>query len=204
MSFSPDFSKFLIISTDRQVKIFNCGSCKIFRQYDESLSMCSKTHSQAMEKKSTTKSSKLDSSIFSPFIVDEIEFGRRAAIEKDIDRSLSNPDASAMSSPSFNAIFDQSGTFLITSSLFGIKIINMYTNKLSKIIGTDDAGLRFMNMALYQGSCKSKFRKSIEILTSDNPAFNGQPTADPILFCTAYKKNRFYCISQTPPRWACM
>ena len=50
-----------------------------------------------------------------------------------------------------NAIFDESGHFLAYTTLIGIKIINLETNKVSRIIGRIENSERFLNLALFQG-----------------------------------------------------
>lgn len=47
-----------------------------------------------------------------------MEFGRRAAIEKDIERS----DAIYLT----NLVFDESGMFLLYGTLFGVKRMNLF------------------------------------------------------------------------------
>lgn len=115
-----------------------------------------------------------------------------------------------------NLTYDESGHFLIYPSMLGVKIINTFSNKLVKIIGKPE-NLRIMRVAMFQVSCsdcdvpiyciynnfpvfqgcitKSKASISIEMKASENPNLESlQP--DPTLFCTAYKKNRFYLFTR--------
>jgi peptidylprolyl isomerase domain and WD repeat-containing protein 1 len=50
-----------------------------------------------------------------------------------------------------NATFDETGHFLIFGSLGGIKILNIVTNRIVRVIGASEAGERFLALALYQG-----------------------------------------------------
>ncbi len=54
-----------------------------------------------------------------------------------------------------NAVFDESGHFLIYPTIFGIKVVNTHTNKVVRLIGKSEPQ-RFMNVALYQGAPKKK------------------------------------------------
>lgn len=48
-----------------------------------------------------------------------------------------------------NILFDESGNFLLFPTMLGVKIINLYTNKLTKIIGKTE-NLRILRIALFQ------------------------------------------------------
>jgi len=58
---------------------------------------------------------------------------------------------------------------------------------------------RFLHIGLFQGSGKkSKAAIDLPSAASDNPLLQSQ-VLDPILFTTAYKKNRFYLFSRREP-----
>jgi peptidylprolyl isomerase domain and WD repeat-containing protein 1 len=58
---------------------------------------------------------------------------------------------------------------------------------------------RFLQLALFQGSAKKAMAAhTLEMEASDNPALRTL-TLDPCLFCTAFKKNRFYVFSRREP-----
>lgn len=119
-----------------------------------------------------------------------MEFGRRMAVERDLEKS----DALHLA----NVTFDYSGNFIMYATLLGIKLINLYNNKLIRIIGKNE-NLRMLNIALYQGSGKrTKAAVTLEMEGSTNPTLESiQP--DPTLICTAYKKSRFYLFSRREP-----
>lgn len=50
-----------------------------------------------------------------------------------------------------NILFDESGNFLLFPTLLGVKMINLYTNRLTKIIGKTE-NLRILRIALFQVS----------------------------------------------------
>lgn len=119
--------------------------------------------------------------------MDSIDFGRRVAVEKE----LSN-DANA---PRPNVLFDSSGHFLLYPSLLGIKVVNLVTNRVVKIIGKFENTERFLQIAMYQGRDNRKVRK----IAIDSDARALPHAADPVLVCCAYRKERFYLFTQREP-----
>lgn len=95
-------------------------------------------------------------------------------------------------------VFDESGNFLIYATLLGIKVVNMQTNKVSILVGGQE-NLRFMNIALYQGAPKKKSLVTVDMAASENTVIKESEQTDPTLFCTAFKKSRFYCFSRREP-----
>lgn len=119
------------------------------------------------------------------FKLDPIDFGRRVAIEKDIEQDELN---------SYETLcFDSSGNFLFYPTLLGIKVVNVITNRVVKLLGKVENTERFMTVALFQP--ESSKPKKINISASSTKAVEGDPT----LFCAAYQKQRFYLFSQREP-----
>uniref|UniRef100_A0A182NGS0 peptidylprolyl isomerase n=1 Tax=Anopheles dirus TaxID=7168 RepID=A0A182NGS0_9DIPT len=171
LSFSPDGKKFATMSTDRQVRVFGFLSGKLLRVYDESLAR----YSESQQLSQT---------------LSNMEFGRRMANERDLEKS----DAFA----NMNVAFDYSGHFILYPTMLGIKLVNIETNRCAKIIGKND-NLRPLNLALFQGKVKfSKAATTLEQEASENKAAQATPN-DPTLFCTAYKKQRFYLYTRRLP-----
>ncbi|CAH0549023.1 unnamed protein product [Brassicogethes aeneus] len=171
LSFSPDGKRFAVISLDRRVRVFNFLTGKLIRVLDESLPRFTELQHKTQQ-------------------LPNMEFGRRMAVERDLEKSEAFHNA--------NIVFDDSGHFIMYASLLGIKLVNLYTNKCVRIIGKNE-NLRVLNIALYQGSAKkSKAAVTLEIEASNNPTLESiQP--DPTLVCTAYKKSRFYLFSRREP-----
>jgi len=88
----------------RRVRVFWFAKGKLRRIYDESL--------DAAEE--------LQRGDAGAYRLEAIDFGRRLSIEKDIQ---GNEDA-----PSPNAIFDESGNFIIYATLLGIKVCQTVTS----------------------------------------------------------------------------
>ncbi|KAJ8329195.1 Peptidyl-prolyl cis-trans isomerase cyp15 [Batrachochytrium dendrobatidis] len=177
LQFSPDFSKFVTFGFgDRQIRIFNFRTGKLMRKYDESLSVVSE-----MQQAGTAIHT-----------LDDMEFGRRLAIEREIEK------ASGGQSATVNAVFDESGTHVIYPTLIGIKVVNILSNKVVCLIGKGETQ-RFMNLTLYQGAPKQKIMLTLAMAASNNPLVKDSEMTDPTLFCTAYKKPRFYSFTRREP-----
>lgn len=116
-----------------------------------------------------------------------MEFNRRVALEKELDKTDSLQYT--------KLTFDESGNFLLVPTMIGIKVINLVTNRLARLIGKPE-NMRFLQLALFQGKArKSTGAVTLEMEASENPTLeNVQP--DPTLFVTAFKKNRFFMFTK--------
>jgi len=111
-----------------------------------------------------------------------MEFGRRLTVEAEIDNSERTPAS--------NVIFDESGNFILYSTMLGVKVVNILENKIDKILGKSESNLRFLTIGLYQGKIKGS-------VAAENLQRNAEQ--DPTLFCTAFKQQRFYMITRRDP-----
>lgn len=177
--FSPDENLFTTMSSDRFVRVFNFENGKMIKKLDDRLSL----YSEAQQ------SEKL------PIKLDDLEFGRRLAIERDLQRTPYLND--------LKAIFDQSGQYILYPSPIGIKVINLENNRVVRLLAREDS-LRPLQIALYQGIPAKKRKNvnvsSIDMAASVNPALEGESEFyDPTLIFTAYRKSRFYLVSKREP-----
>lgn len=86
--------------------------------------------------------------------------------------------------PPSNAIFDDSGNFLAYPTLFGIKVVNLVTNRVSRLIGKVENTERFVRVTMFQSSAaRTKLSK---LTATDGKAAEQDPT---IVAC-AYRKQR--------------
>ncbi|XP_013106842.1 peptidylprolyl isomerase domain and WD repeat-containing protein 1 [Stomoxys calcitrans] len=168
---SQDGRRFASISTDRKIRVFQFQTGKLIRVFDEALA----TYTQMQQ---------------TPHALPNMEFGRRMASERDLEKSDFNM--------SNNIIFDVTGHFLLYPTMIGIKLINIETNRCVSILGKTD-NIRPLHIALFQGKGrKSKAAITLEQEASENPALQSTSN-DPTLFCTAYKKQRFYMYTRRLP-----
>ncbi|KAL9951874.1 hypothetical protein ACROYT_G044613 [Oculina patagonica] len=171
LTFSPDGKLFATLSMDRKVRVFRFLTGKKTRVFDESLQVFTEMQQQKQQ-------------------LPDMEFGRRLATERDLEKT----DTLRFS----NVVFDESGFFLLYATMLGIKVINLHTNRCVRTIGKME-NVRFVQLALHQGKAKkTKVAVTMEMEASENPSL--QTTGpDPMLFCTASKKNRFYVFSTRQP-----
>lgn len=79
-----------------------------------------------------------------------------------------------------------------------LSVINLYTNRCVRTLGKSE-NARFLQVSLFQGTGKKqKAAVDVEMVASDNPILQNV-LFDPILFCTAFKKNRFYMFTRREP-----
>ncbi|KAF9046595.1 peptidyl-prolyl cis-trans isomerase [Panaeolus papilionaceus] len=180
ITLSPDSTSFVTYSLpDRQVRIFSFLRGKLTRKYDESLEAI-----QEMQQAGTAV-----------YKVDDMEFGRRLAVERELE--LPGPDG-VTPGRWCNAIWDESGAFIIYPTLLGIKFVNTVTNRVARLLGKDEV-VRFMNLTVYQGAPAKKTITTMAMAASANPILADKGQRDPTLVCTGYKKNRFYVFTRSEP-----
>ena len=168
ISISPSGHQFATWSfPDRKVRIFDFASGKLYRSYDESL-----TTITDMQQAGTALQK-----------LDEVEFGRRLAVERDLDAPSTRLRV--------NVVFDESGHFILYGSLLGVKVINTFTNRVVRSYGKDEP-FRALNIGLYQGQPQKKGVVTVSMAASANPLLAEAEERDPMLFTTGYGKVRFY------------
>ncbi|CAI6347895.1 unnamed protein product [Macrosiphum euphorbiae] len=171
LCFSDDGLKFATMSPDRKVRVFNLLTGKLSRVFDESLARFSELQQKKQQ-------------------IPNIEFIRRMAIERELDKTEISHTA--------NLCFDESGHYLFYPTMLGVKVVNIFSNTLVKIIGKPE-NLRALRVALFQGKAKKpKAAVTLEMEAATNPTLESS-SSDPTLFCTAYKKNRFYMFTKREP-----
>jgi len=167
ISISPDYSMFMCTCEDGRLRIFRFATAKMFRAYDESLEMFTAAQSDPN---------------MSELHLDRFDFGRRVAVEKEMRTSKAKFYQ--------QAVFDDSCNFIAFPSMVGVKIVNIHTNKLVRILGKVEQTERFLGIALFQGKpMKKKVEQGVAIVEDEN---DSKEMADPMAICTAYNKQRFF------------
>ncbi|CAL5228960.1 g12192 [Coccomyxa viridis] len=169
LELSSDGTQFAIWSSDRRARVFWYRSGKLRRVYDESLEAAAE----------------LQKSESATYRIDPIDFGRRIAVEKEL---IADADA-----PHQNAIFDESGNFLLFSTVLGVKVVNLVTNRVCRILGKSENTERFLGLVLYQGTPGTGGR------TKRLGAGISPLESDPMLAACAYNRQRLYLFSRREP-----
>ncbi|XP_071811044.1 peptidylprolyl isomerase domain and WD repeat-containing protein 1-like isoform X2 [Apostichopus japonicus] len=171
LAVSPNGKQFSTISKDRKIRTFRFLTGKLTKVFDESL----KTFTELQQMRQQ---------------LPDMEFGRRLAAERDLQKSELFSTASI--------IYDASGHFVLYATMLGIKVLNLHTNKCNRLIGKPE-NVRFLNLSLFQGKLNKKSAAlTLEMHASDNPSLQSIDT-DPTLICSAFKKNRFYMFTRREP-----
>ncbi|PON47500.1 Cyclophilin-type peptidyl-prolyl cis-trans isomerase [Trema orientale] len=79
-----------------------------------------------------------------------------------------------------------------------LEVVNLYTNKVARILGKVENNDRFLRIALYQGDRSSKKVRKIPSAAA-NANESKEPLTDPTLVCCAFKKHRIYLFSRREP-----
>jgi peptidylprolyl isomerase domain and WD repeat-containing protein 1 len=82
--------------------------------------------------------------------------------------------------------------------LLNFTVVNTVTNRVSRVLGMSETA-RWLNLSLYQGAPAKKGLTTLAMAASQNPLLQDKSARDPTLFCTAYKKQRFYIFSRSEP-----
>ncbi|KAL6716253.1 Peptidyl-prolyl cis-trans isomerase cyp15 [Lecanora helva] len=168
INISPSGSYFSTFSfPDRYVRIFDFATGKLHRTYDESLSTITDMQQAG------TALTKLD----------DVEFGRRLAVERELENpALQNK---------IDVIFDESSNFILYGSILGTKVMNILTNRIVKVYGQEES-FRSLNLALYQGQPQKKGVVTVSMAASANALLQEAEERDPMLVSTGSGKVRFY------------
>jgi peptidylprolyl isomerase domain and WD repeat-containing protein 1 len=152
---------------DRKVRVFDFVTGKLHRTYDESIETIT-----SMQQAGTAVQH-----------LEDMEFGKRIGIEKELDQ----PSLRSR----LNVIFDETSNFVLYSSMYGVKVINILTNKLVKLYGQEEA-FRPLWLSMYQGQPEKKGVVTVEMAASENPLLQEAEARDAMLVSTGSGKVRFY------------
>eukprot|EP00928_Gymnodinium_smaydae_P086927 TRINITY_DN71310_c0_g1_i1.p1 TRINITY_DN71310_c0_g1~~TRINITY_DN71310_c0_g1_i1.p1 ORF type:complete len:679 (-),score=184.72 TRINITY_DN71310_c0_g1_i1:78-2114(-) len=170
---SADGTLFVLTCDDGRLRVFRFATAKMVRAYDESLEMFTAAQSDPN---------------MADLHLDRFDFGRRVAVEKEMRKSKELMLQ--------QACFDESGNFLVYTSMVGVKIINIHTNKLVRVLGKVEQTERFLGMALCQGKLQRRKAATGESVMEGD---HDKESADPLCIVTAYKKPRFFVFSSREP-----
>ncbi|SNX83891.1 related to Peptidylprolyl isomerase domain and WD repeat-containing protein 1 [Melanopsichium pennsylvanicum] len=205
LTFSKDGEKFAVFSVaDRHIRVFDFRSAKIIRTYNESLEALQAAQAPPAPAHGQAEGKDGNANVTQPeidFKLDQMEFGRRLALEREISASSASGPLSGLANASsaalWNVLFDESGHFIIFGSLQGIKFVNLVTDRCVRLLGKDES-IRFMHLALFQGVPDKKV-SSLAAAASENPLLAKQGLVDPTLFATAHRRARFYMFTRVDP-----
>ena len=198
VSVSGDGEQFATFAADRRVRVFRTRSCKLRCVLDESLEAAAEAQRSGP-----------------PVLrLDDIDYGRRLAVERELGR-----DWAAGATPLPNVLFDDSGEMVLYATHIGIKVVNLATRTLARLIGRFEHNERFTRLALLQGA---RGRDTRGRSAADDAAARARATAaaaaaaggggaggtgaasmllpaDPTLAAVAFRKHRVYFFTRREP-----
>ena len=197
VSFSHSGALFATTSSDRLIRIFRFSTGRIVKQYDEGLAVVNERQMSSNP----------------VFHLDSIDYGRRMAVERSYDKELRVQSVGAADTtaaqltalgplPVSNVVWDDSDTHIVYATLLGVKVLNVHTNTLVKVLGKVESTERFTTLALYQGTPVSAesaaARQGVSVLLGGGSAVS-DGVEDPCLFALSYKREKFFWFSQREP-----
>mmetsp|Transcript_14364 Transcript_14364/g.22164 ORF Transcript_14364/g.22164 Transcript_14364/m.22164 type:complete len:750 (+) Transcript_14364:109-2358(+) len=200
---------FAVYCSDRKIRLFSLtNGCKLVCIYDERLKVYDKMLSQNS----------------SAMGIDAIEYGKRAALEREMEDSyllsggvssnaVTKQSISTVNSTSegsnhqhFHLTFDNTGKFLLLPTIVGVKIINIQTHRVTATAGKGDASaFRFIDISLCPGDAKIDQQLQLARMGGSSAAVkhgseNGTlPPNDSLLIALAYDKRRFMVFTHQDP-----
>lgn len=171
LTISPNGELFAVNCSDRYIRLFSYPTGRLLHTYNETIAL----YEQVQEDPT------------SPFRLERIEFLRRMALERELDRS---------DSPYIPSVeFDDSSSILIYTTYIGVKFINIEDSRILRLLGKHETE-RFTQISLYGGKLMRNMSGRAGVGGSSS---QGDKIADPTLFTLAFKRNRFYLFTKNPP-----
>jgi len=175
---SADGAQFSVTSPDRRVRVFRFATGRLRAVLDESLEAAAETQRAGG----------------AALALDDIDYGRRMAVERELDREWAGRAA-----PPPNALFDESGHFLLYPTHLGVKVFCLATGRLARLLGRVENGERFLRIALFQGVPARDPLRSRAVADAAAARAAGGLQPDPTLAAAAFRKHRLYLFSRREP-----
>ena len=193
ISMTCSSTMFAIYSSQRKIILFDFQTMKSIITYDERIKVYDKAILQQ-----------------SRYNMDAMEYGKRAATEREINESLleNSPTLDDLEGvQKIQIALDPTGTFLLVPTLLGVKVIDTKTHECVRIVGSQDASqYRFLTAALCIG--KAKLNQQMELARAANEPPKSQSekkeesklqSSDPLIISLSYQKRRLFVFSNHNP-----
>ena len=171
---SADGEQFACLGPDRRVRVFRFATGKLRCVIDESLEAAAEAQRAGGD----------------AHRLEDIDFGRRLAVEREMERA--SAETHGVGFP--NAVFDESGNFLLYATLLGIKVVNLVTMKTARVVGKVENTERFARLAVFQGVPQKDKRSR-----GSGKDIKSAVQKDPTIVCTAFGKPRLYLFTRREP-----
>ncbi|GAX12988.1 peptidylprolyl isomerase domain and WD repeat-containing protein 1 [Fistulifera solaris] len=181
---------YALFCADSKIRLFDHETGKILVTFDER--------------------SKVYDAQYSQYDLDAMDYGRRAATEREIQQESTvynagfNNEASSLPLR-ISLQFDSTGQYLLVPTMMGIKCMDWQRRKLVAVIGKIDASqLRFLSICLAPGNANFDRQLLLARGEGSNQAISeekeaGEKLGDALLLTTAYNQRRVYVFSHVDP-----
>ena len=200
---------FAVYCSDRKIRLFSLtNGCKLVCIYDERLKVYDK----------------MLASTSSAMGIDAIEYGKRAALEREMEdsyllsggvssNSVTKQSISTVTSSSegsyhqqFHITFDNTGNYLLLPTIVGVKVINIRTHRVTATTGKGDAStFRFIDISLCPGDAKVDQQLQLARMGGSSAAIKHgsenevEPPNDSLMVALAFDKRRFMVFTHHDP-----
>lgn len=130
LTISNDGKYFALYSRDKHFRIFKFRTGRIFKVYNESLKFYIDNYQDVLKNEMTK--------------LDKHDYDKRLLNEKEIEKIIDY-----IQTP--NIQFDETSKYIYYPSIVGIKLIEIQSNKVIKILGKKESSERFLHLNLFQG-----------------------------------------------------
>jgi peptidylprolyl isomerase domain and WD repeat-containing protein 1 len=130
LTVSPNGKYFAMYCKDKNFRIYKFTSARLYKVYNESLKFYTDNYQEILKNEMTR--------------LDKGDFDKRLVVEKEVEKLIDYI-------PPLNVQFDETNHFIFYPTLLGIKLIELHTNKLIKILGKKESNERFLTLSLFQG-----------------------------------------------------
>ncbi len=133
LTISTDGKYFAIYCKDKHYRIFDFATGTLYKVYNESLKFYVENYNEILKNPMTN--------------MEKHEFDKKLTTEREIERLI---DKYSDVFPALNIQFDETNNYIFYPTLIGIKLIELHTNRLVKILGKKELE-RFLTISLFQG-----------------------------------------------------
>jgi len=133
LNISKNGEYFAMYCKDKHFRIFKFASGSLYKVYNESLKFYVDNYNEILKNQMTH--------------LEKQDFDKKLITEREIEKLV---DKYSDVFPPLNIQFDETNHYIFYPTLVGIKLIELHTNRLVKILGKKESE-RFLTISLFQG-----------------------------------------------------
>jgi peptidylprolyl isomerase domain and WD repeat-containing protein 1 len=130
LTVSPQGKYLAMYCRDKFYRIFHFNTGKLYREYNESLKYYVENY-HSLIKTDVNR-------------IEKADLDRRLVVERELEKYIDII-------PPLNIQFDETNNYIFYSSILGIKLIDLKSERLIKILGKPESSERFLSLNIFQG-----------------------------------------------------